>query len=487
MEQNGDRCEGLCFSKSQRQSVAHASFGCTHACLLALPLFSCRCSPTSTSGPSRPAFVSSVVPDTQLGLPPVRHTRVAQHPRREAKNKMDDVTWRHKKWLGEFAERRTAISQTMEERVAAQQEKAKRFAERAQATRDAIRGIKSNITDEREKAQAIEAALIAGGGGIARPKFLPTEYVDVSQQYPSGAPPPLPVATYQMTNEVYEVATPSAPATSRPSAATQSSSKKPSGGTKASAAKPGWARTAAEDDDFLDAEADSLLSFAAGLDYDRYMDDLEVREAIAFVKERVKNLEESKQSDQAEEEERQRLIVAGELEEVYVVDESKPLGEDGQPQLKKIVRRTKRAPRQAQTFADADGGEEWNASTAADGAQQSERDRQAQQDVLTKTVLESNRAMRNVHSSASVRAIVEKEGRKLGAGGTEPASSGATTLRRSQLSSVSEGGASSMLHPAAGQIRPPVITTIHEKEANHHHQKGVNPSNLPFLYRHPGI
>jgi hypothetical protein len=395
---------------------------------------------------------------------------------------MEDVTWRHKKWLGEFAERRTAISQTMEERIAQQQEKAKRFADRAQATRDAIRGIKTSNADKEEKAAAIEAALLSGGGGIARPKFLPTEYVDVSQQYPSGAPMPKPAQIVQVTDEVYEVvpsasnaAAAAAPVSSRPSASTTTTKK-----SSKQSSKPGWARTEAEDEDFMDAEADSLLSFAAGLDYDKYMDDLEVREAIAFVKERVKNLEESKQSEQAEEEERQRLIQAGELEEVMVPDDSKPLDENGQPQMKKIVRRTKRAPRQAQTFAAQEGGEEWNASTVADGAQ-SERDRAAQQDALTKTVLDSNRAMRNVHSSASVRAIVEKEKSSASVGGAG-AGTGATTLRRSQLASVSEGP-NPISHPV--QLRPPVITTIHEKEANT--QKGPNPSTLPFLYRHPGI
>lgn len=317
--------------------------------------------------------------------------------------------------------------------------------------RDAIRGIRHGPGDKEEKAQAIEAAL--------NNKNIPTEYVDVSQQYPSGAPHPPQVESYVDADEAAAAVN-----TNTTGSNTQRSNATATKKAPKQSAKPGWARTASEDDDFLDAEADSLLNFAAGLDYQRYIDDLEVREAIKFVQDRVKNLEESKQSAEAEEEERARLIAAGELEEVYVVDPDAGEDENGEPKMKKIVRRVKKNRQPIQVMMN----EEWNASVqAGEGAV---TDRSAQQDQLTKTVLDSNRAMRNIHSSASVRAIMDKEG-KAGAASVPVTvgNSGATSLRRA-------GGDSQ---------RPPVITTIYEKDAAA--TKGPNPSNLPFLYRHPGI
>ena len=423
--------------------------------------------------------MSAVVP--QLGLPPIRHERILPHRARDTKKKSDDVTWRHKKWLGEFQERRLAIEATMQDRVRAQDERARRLAERSQAMRDTIRGIKNGPGEKEEKTAAIGAALTGKGKAS---HLLPTEYVDVSHQYPSGAPQPQP-RPYEV-HDADEILNPNAssqpqpqqqpissnvvPPSSQPSAravanGTQPSSKK-SSKSSAATAKPGWARTEAEDDEFMDAEADSLLDFAAGLDYQKYIDDLEVREAIKFVQDRVKLMETNKQTAEAEEEERQRLIQAGELEEVFVVDDDAGLDENGEKQYKKIVRRVKKNRQPIQVLHN----ENWNSSTTEnENGLPSERDLS---DQLTRTVLDSNRHMRNIHSSASVRAIVEKE--KSGGGG--PAvGTGATTLRRTQLGAIVEGG----------EQRPPIITTIHEKDGPQN--KGPNPSNLPFLYRHPGI
>ena len=447
--------------------------------LVVLLLLLAAFSPTSSSGPTRPAFVSSVVPDGQLGLPPVRG---APRPAPVLPSKESDVTWRHKKWLSDFGERRGSIQATMEARVAEQAERARRFAERSQAMRDAIRGIKAegDASDRASKARAIEQAL-----GITKPKYVPTEYVEVSQQYPTGAPvlhdarqddepQQSPAPASYTPSAAAPSATPAQPAASR-----SSKSKAASAGALAGA-KPSWARTAAEDDEFLEMEADSLLDFASGLDYQSYIDDLEVREALRFVQARVAGLEASKQTAEAVAQEQAKMIAAGELEEVWVVDESQPADPNtGQPAVKRIVRRTKRAQKQALTMADQPDAAAWNSSTAAGGEDQlTERDRLAQQEALSRNLLDSNRNLRNIHSSASVRAIMEKES---GSGGgltraSSNAAGGAATLRRSQqqqLASVSE------------PVQPPVITTIYERD--HKGPPGLNPSNLPYLYRHPGI
>lgn len=55
-------------------------------------------------------------------------------------------------------------------------------------------------------------------------------------------------------------------------------------------AKPKWAMTEKELEDEKEKEIDDLLEFAYELDYEKYMDDFEVRQAIALIKDRVKEI-----------------------------------------------------------------------------------------------------------------------------------------------------------------------------------------------------
>ena len=52
-------------------------------------------------------------------------------------------------------------------------------------------------------------------------------------------------------------------------------------------AKPAWAQTEKQMEDAKEAEIDELLEFAYELDYEKYMDDYEVRQALAIIKDRV--------------------------------------------------------------------------------------------------------------------------------------------------------------------------------------------------------
>jgi len=59
---------------------------------------------------------------------------------------------------------------------------------------------------------------------------------------------------------------------------------------KKGAAKPAWAMTQKEQEDIHEQEVDDLLEFAYELDYEKYMEDLEVRQALALIKDRVKEI-----------------------------------------------------------------------------------------------------------------------------------------------------------------------------------------------------
>ena len=58
------------------------------------------------------------------------------------------------------------------------------------------------------------------------------------------------------------------------------------------AQKPAWATTEKQQEEMKEAEIDDLLEFAYELDYEKYMEDFEVRQALAVIKERVSKIKE---------------------------------------------------------------------------------------------------------------------------------------------------------------------------------------------------
>jgi len=59
---------------------------------------------------------------------------------------------------------------------------------------------------------------------------------------------------------------------------------------KQGASKPAWAKTEGQVEEDKEAEIDDLLEFAYELDYEKYMEDYEVRQALAIIKDRVNEL-----------------------------------------------------------------------------------------------------------------------------------------------------------------------------------------------------
>jgi hypothetical protein len=61
-------------------------------------------------------------------------------------------------------------------------------------------------------------------------------------------------------------------------------------GKKSKKDKPMWALTEKELEDQKEKEVDDLLEFAYELDYEKYMEDFEVRQALAIIKDRVQEI-----------------------------------------------------------------------------------------------------------------------------------------------------------------------------------------------------
>ena len=54
--------------------------------------------------------------------------------------------------------------------------------------------------------------------------------------------------------------------------------------------KPAWATTQKDQEETKEAEIDDLLEFAYDLDYDKFMEDFEIRQAFAIIQDRVKEI-----------------------------------------------------------------------------------------------------------------------------------------------------------------------------------------------------
>lgn len=324
----------------------------------------------STSEPAydsgKQPFVSTVMPAEQLGANPIKRNL----PGRDRKNPADDVTWRHKKWLAEFQERREDLTEMMEEASLEQEMKQKRFQEKQAAMRAAIRKVKEEKPGDRE---ALQAAMNGDLSILEDNKMSKTEKVAKKKKAPS---------------------------------------------------KPKWALTSEENENVEEFEVDDLLDFTENLDFEKYMDDLEVKEAMTFVQDRVKELAEPKKYAEGEEGEE------GEGDEDDDLGEMTTLAD---PAVAAKLRR--RAARKEA------GDENWENDSQASGMSE-----MSQASTMSKALLQNNQKMRGVHSNASVKAMLEKQGQNLAV--TEPKV--ATTKDRSMGTEV-------------------------------------DPSHLPYLFRSPQV
>ena len=168
-----------------------------------------------------------------------------------------------------------------------------------------------------------------------------------------------------------------------------------------------------------------VKNLAENLDYEQYIDDMEVQEALTFVKNRVTDLANGEPK---------------ELEEGGEDAEGEGGATEGEETAGQGIPRA-RAKWQKKENNWETGSQASNMSVGSN--------------VSEKSILEDGR-MKGVHSSASVRAMMAKEANKLG--------------------NIDEG-----LDLA---VAPPTIATAPSRTSN---AGKTDASNLPFLYRHPAV
>jgi len=216
--------------------------------------------------------------------------------------------------------------------------------------------------------------------------------------------------------------------------------------SKANSSKPKWALTEEKAEAVEDDEADELVDFANNLDYDSYIDDLEVRQALSVIRERIDTEKAMAAVAQAAEDADLAVEDAGgDWREAFLSGWN---GEDDAQERGSV--RSSAAPKRAAAGETAQQPD-WDSSTAMGdtkkAASEDARQRAAE-------LLESNPGLAAKHSVKSLAAVVQK---------TNPQDD-----------------------PAEISKLPPLkIVTVHEHPRVQ--EKNVDPSNLPYLHRNPAI
>ena len=218
--------------------------------------------------------------------------------------------------------------------------------------------------------------------------------------------------------------------------------------------KPAWAKTENQLEDEKEKEIDDLLEFAYELDYEKFMDDFEVRQALAIIKDRVQEIKKDEDwktkmanewNDAAAAEE--QAAITGAARRAGDQDETRSQGQSSYKSAKTGVSKGSLRSQVEKAIQDQ-GKPEWDLSVKSVNKFTTE-ERVAQK--LANEVLRDNVKLRGVHSNQSIQKLLMKEAKR-------------------QL--------------MADDYKGPVIQVIKEKELR---EPGQDYSNLPYLHKNPAV
>eukprot|EP00668_Euglena_longa_P011965 GGOE01014387.1.p1 GENE.GGOE01014387.1~~GGOE01014387.1.p1 ORF type:complete len:471 (-),score=149.09 GGOE01014387.1:272-1594(-) len=244
------------------------------------------------------------------------------------------------------------------------------------------------------------------------------------------------------------------------------------------AAKPKWAMTEEEAIDVELQETDDLVQFAAGLDFEKYLDDYEIREALSVMKERVEELkaEEEQSGEEAEEgEEGQRHRSMG---------GDGTAGASGKPWVPARREPGPRRVRLEHQVGDALELLEQNWDNVSTFSSLSERKRRLiseQAIALAEKILSGSSQLRGVHSKQSLARLLEDLTHRVY--NAEKAGGAATARPPVDVGKAMKEPVVAVHRPAQYPSEPPqpprVLTQL--KRSPDYVQ------NLPYMYRCPSI
>lgn len=387
-----------------------------------------------------------------LGLPPSLETRarnqlstqsrttgVARPGETIARSSKAALT-KHRKWLSSFAGEMKKMKE---------QEKDVQY-------RAAVR--EATLRDR-------EAAKRRGEGSLVNSNA--PRAVEYEQESPASAAP-----AAREENVADHVPTPPPP---------QSKPAKKKGG--AGKKKPKWAMTEQEAEDAEFDEARDLMDFAAELDFDAFVKDFEVQEALAIMRDRVKEIAEEKGID-IDEARRQRAEAADDDDD----DAASVITTSTVARARAAGGGAKAVKARRAAEADGEGDDNkpaWNDSTSTTIRKALQGDAMK----LAEKVLQSSDQLRKVHSKASMARLLEDAAMEVGA---IPGSYG-TAKGRSAAAATSIPSEAMLVPPRiatvaaeatgdAGNVPQPAKRVLTEMR-----QSKSKAQNLPYLYRCPSI
>eukprot|EP00754_Rhynchopus_humris_P000368 Rhum_TRINITY_DN10236_c0_g1::Rhum_TRINITY_DN10236_c0_g1_i1::g.37517::m.37517 len=271
------------------------------------------------------------------------------------------------------------------------------------------------------------------------------------------APPPAGAAARGGAAEVSGDGLPALSPEAQPAAAAQAptpSRTKTAAGAESN--KPKWAMTEDEAFEAEMREAQKLMDFAANVDYVKFIDDYEVREALAIMRERVENL--------AEEKHVEALKHPADMEST-----ASTVGEDDATGEKKKKKK-------ARVAAEAGGSRaDWDSSATVGVAASKLINDDALR--LAEYILNKSDNLRQVHSKLSLAKVLQN-------------------IALNKDISLSHMGAAGIPAAAANEVQQPRIsdhtsgrgqTTQKARILTDLKQSKEYVQNLPYLYRCPSI
>ena len=359
-----------------------------------------------------PSFRPVGLPAEPLGLNPAKENLVsnvlAVHDeasrRRAARGTPHNTNFlnKHKAWLHEMGKKKAELNMELQASAMAAEQKRAKFVAYTASLRSAVR----------QRAAELDYLGVEHAEPLLQ-KSMPPAPAPASPEYyePPPPPPPMPKAR-------------AVPLSS----------------------KPAWAMTEGEADDMEDAEALALVDFAKDLDYDSYIDDLEVRQALQVIRERIDTQKALEAVAADVDESDEKIAAAGGDWRAQFLSEWN--GDD----TRSTTTVSKRAPIPVDAHEGGNTKPDWDSSTNAGDERRGITT--AGSRAMAEELLAMNPEMKSKHSVRSLANMVDKAGTKMSA------------LAEEEL--------------------PPlrVVTIVENPRVTH---KEVDASNLPYLHRNPAI
>lgn len=296
-------------------------------------------------------FRSAVAQTSELGLTPMRNFEPTVKKRGPSA-----ALRRHVRWLRELQEQMREDRHQVEQEGQDEEEKKQKLKATFDKHREAVRGMMKERDDKKREEQAAAKAEKAAKAAEAKAKSAETS----------------------MLSEI----------------------------AHAPVSKPLWAMTEQEKDHFEEEEADDLINFVENLDFDKFVGDLEFRQALGALKDRTGKLKKEQDAFKDEllanfnasyDDDDEASTAAGSAKLEDGVDGQSVFGDLKSEYSVASSRRSRKEGRE-------NVQKDWDNSTNAE-------DRPAvDQEVkeMAEAVLEANPKFRAIHSGASVQKIIEK-------------------------------------------------------------------------------